>query len=142
MASRAAPYNMLMRTTLPCSANAVSYHGLGRKFPNAGAVVTAAMLQVDRLTRGAVRLEDIPEAATRLAVPSCSTKVVDVFPLDVETECEAALAAVSGPRRRRLERLERNIGHGNANDRPRNPVRAIDTLQFRLLVVRGAWRRL
>jgi len=64
MASRAAPYNMLMRTTLPCSANAVSYHGLGRKFPNAGAVVTAAMLQVDRLTRGAVRLEDIPEAAT------------------------------------------------------------------------------
>jgi hypothetical protein len=65
MASRAAPYNMLMRTTLPCSANAVSYHGLGRKFPNAGAVVTAAMLQVDRLTRRAeIRLEDIPEAAT------------------------------------------------------------------------------
>jgi len=54
----------------------------------------------------------------------------------------AALAAVSGPRWGGLDRLERNIGHGNANDRARNPLRAIDTLQFRLLVGWGAWRRL
>ena len=36
MASRAAPCNMLMRTTLSSSANAVSYHGLGWLFPKWG----------------------------------------------------------------------------------------------------------
>jgi hypothetical protein len=45
-----------------------------------------------------------------------------------------ALAATSGPRRRSLDSLELNIGHENANDRARDPVRAIGTLQFWLLV--------
>ena len=50
MVSRAAPYNILMRTTLPCSANAASYHGLSWQFQMQVVTVTAAMLQVDRAT--------------------------------------------------------------------------------------------
>jgi len=45
-----------------------------------------------------------------------------------------ALAAASGPRWRSLDSLELNIGNENANDRARDPVRAIGTLQFWLLV--------
>jgi hypothetical protein len=51
-----------------------------------------------------------------------------------------ASASLSWPRGRRLARVQRNIGYGNADDRARYPVRAVDTIQFWLVVGRGTWR--
>ena len=70
MASRAAPCNMLMRTTLPCSANAVGYHGLGWHFQS------AAARQPNVKGSATIRPEDIPRARRPgLAALSCSASV-------------------------------------------------------------------
>src|SRR5262249_17548312 len=108
MVSRAVPYNIVMRTTLPCSANAASYHGLSWQFQMQVVTVTAAMLQVDRAT--CPQSVEIQKSGDRLSPFSrARPRWRTCFPRGAEIECETALAAVSAPRRRRLDHLERDI---------------------------------
>ena len=87
MASRAAPCNMLMRTTLPCSANAVGYHGLGWHFQSAGC--TAAKRQ-------GVCHNKAGGYPASPATGSRGSLVLGLGGLHAETVCEAVHAAGQG----------------------------------------------